>query len=579
MSGSVSAIVQLLDASGNRIDARDSLGQYRPIALKLMSGFTYESAPDTGGLTIVKLTAELPDNKGDTGPAGDTGPRGVPGIQGDTGERGGSGNTGPAGPAPRWLTELPTVTRPNDLLVRDIAPSIAQLWTYDGLGDGNGSTIPFGWRLIENNICGPAGATGPDGTLWRTSVGDPDWEGARQGEMSLDISTTATQGYVWVYDPGYQYAGMHTPLDWVDIAHLKGATGPSGGPTGATGPGYAATATTSLTIGLGSQSFTIALGSAYRVGDYIELVSIANSANWMSGEVTARTDGANSLIAFTVDRVGGSGTIASWSVGLSGKSGPAGTMALWHVGGEDRAATRVDVGGFITLAWDSGTSTVTMQGTPVPTFYADHEYRAPLHVDVGAGIQMTWDAESELVALSTKFDGTVNTVPKFFSPDVIGSSRIYDTGTDAKIVDTHIQEAIASKNTTGSTVRVPRWDKLAIPYTMVSAGVFNYDFLTSIFGHFPAANETVEGHIFIAQRITSLVTSGWCAEYNFIATTNASAQLEYVWLSSPIGTAGTSGPSAVTLTMLSTVQLRLSITNPVAGVTGLVRIEFGHCKT
>ena len=106
---------------------------------------------------------------------------------------------------------------------------------------------------------------------------------------------------------------------------VAGPTGPTG-PTGTTGAGYLVTSITSLLIGTGSKTLTTNTANhAYIAGDYINIVSTANSANYMRGTVTSIS---STTLVFTCDAIGGSGTIASWNISLMGQTGATGFSAV-----------------------------------------------------------------------------------------------------------------------------------------------------------------------------------------------------------------------------------------------------------
>lgn len=87
--------------------------------------------------------------------------------------------------------------------------------------------------------------------------------------------------------------------------------------TGEDGLGYdATTSSTSLTIGTGSKSLTVSTYKAFIAN--ASRVRIANSTtNYMDGIVTAYTASTGAMTV-TVDRIGGSGTLASWNISLIG---------------------------------------------------------------------------------------------------------------------------------------------------------------------------------------------------------------------------------------------------------------------
>lgn len=89
--------------------------------------------------------------------------------------------------------------------------------------------------------------------------------------------------------------------------------------TAVNAPGTSATSTTSLAIGTGSKALTVQTGKSFVVGQWVTITSTATPTNWMHGQVAAYTTGTGALTV-TVSMVGGSGTIASWTVALSAPS-------------------------------------------------------------------------------------------------------------------------------------------------------------------------------------------------------------------------------------------------------------------
>ena len=87
--------------------------------------------------------------------------------------------------------------------------------------------------------------------------------------------------------------------------------------------GVLATSTTSLTVGTGSKSLTVQTGKQFASGQFCTIASVADPANYMWGQVTGYTSGTGALIV-NVTTTGGSGTIASWNVSVSGSRGATG---------------------------------------------------------------------------------------------------------------------------------------------------------------------------------------------------------------------------------------------------------------
>lgn len=76
------------------------------------------------------------------------------------------------------------------------------------------------------------------------------------------------------------------------------------------------TSTTSLLIGLGSQSLTVQTAKSYVVGMTLKIASTASPTNWMLGDVTAYNT-ATGALTINVSLVSGLGTIASWTISQS----------------------------------------------------------------------------------------------------------------------------------------------------------------------------------------------------------------------------------------------------------------------
>jgi len=81
-------------------------------------------------------------------------------------------------------------------------------------------------------------------------------------------------------------------------------------------PGTSGTSTTSITIPAVNNSITLTTqsGKAWVVGQFVTVSSTASPVNWMYGYITSYSS--TTLIVF-VQTVSGSGTLASWSIGLS----------------------------------------------------------------------------------------------------------------------------------------------------------------------------------------------------------------------------------------------------------------------
>jgi hypothetical protein len=104
-----------------------------------------------------------------------------------------------------------------------------------------------------------------------------------------------------------------------------GQTGPTGptGPTGAKGTGYKATSTSSVAIGTGNLTFKTQSGLAYVTNDRVR---VSNSAtNFIEGTVSSYS---GTSMVVSVTNTSGSGTYASWNIGIAGLQGSNGANGV-----------------------------------------------------------------------------------------------------------------------------------------------------------------------------------------------------------------------------------------------------------
>ena len=144
---------------------------------------------------------------------------------------------------------------------------------------------------------------------------------------AMDIVTSVTSGSTTAYECIATWPNAvpaNTPITnttyWRVFAQgVNGANG-TNGTNGTNGVGYdGVTSSTSLAIGTGSKTFAINKQGAYAIGARVRM---ANSATaWMEGDISAISA---SSVTIAVDLVGGTGTLASWSMSLAGERGVAG---------------------------------------------------------------------------------------------------------------------------------------------------------------------------------------------------------------------------------------------------------------
>jgi hypothetical protein len=124
-----------------------------------------------------------------------------------------------------------------------------------------------------------------------------------------------------------------------DVARVAGAVGDAAGAvntkaseaaasaTSAAGSAakMSGTSTSSVEIATGAKAFTTQSGKFFEPGRHVTIVSAANPANFMAGQVTAYS---GTSLTVLVERVGGSGTFADWNIYVSGAVGLQGGIGV-----------------------------------------------------------------------------------------------------------------------------------------------------------------------------------------------------------------------------------------------------------
>lgn len=176
--------------------------------------------------------------------------------------------------------------------------------------------------------------------------------------------------------------------------------------TATNAPGTSATSTTSLAIGTGAKSLTVQTGKAFVVGQWVTITSTATPANWMHGQITAYTSGTGALTV-TAAAVGGSGTYAAWTIGLSAPSQSSAALLS--------TSSYADPAWLTSLAASKLTGTITIAGggTGAGTGAdARTNLDVPSRSGVGAsgtwGISISGNAASANTATTATVSGTAN---------------------------------------------------------------------------------------------------------------------------------------------------------------------------
>jgi hypothetical protein len=173
-----------------------------------------------------------------------------------------------------------------------------------------------------------------NGTKWLPVA--LDYKGAWVSGNNYEENDLVTRlGYVYVCKLAINNsttapASDTTHFDVYSAPGSKGDAGDKGdkGDTGDVGPGYAATSSSSLTLGTGLKSFTTQFGLAYNQGTRAKATKSGDNTKFLEGVVHSYSG--NTLV-IDVDTFGGSGTVNNWLLNLSGKKGDIGLAGLISV--------------------------------------------------------------------------------------------------------------------------------------------------------------------------------------------------------------------------------------------------------
>ena len=261
---------------------------------------------NTSTSIVLNTEATIFQNTPVPGATGATGAQGATGIQGSTGPQGLSGATGAAG--------------------------------TNGTNGSQGSTGATGLRGSTGEIGnqGPAGYTGSTGATGIGSTGATGPQGSGGNQGSTGATGLGATGATGIQGPtgdqgstgaqGNQGSTGATGLGATGATGIQGATGPIGstGATGIQGVGYLLFSTSSNTLSLSTQTFTVdrsSTVSGYFPGQFVQVTSINSSSNFMNGFISAYS---GTTLLFTPTNVSGAGTYTNWAFSVRGAQGATG---------------------------------------------------------------------------------------------------------------------------------------------------------------------------------------------------------------------------------------------------------------
>jgi hypothetical protein len=121
-----------------------------------------------------------------------------------------------------------------------------------------------------------------------------------------------------------------------------------------------ATSATSVAVGVGSKTFTIPAGKAFRVGQWVLVNETSNNANQLFGQVTAYT---GTSLTVNVTATGGSGTHADWTIVLANSAAAAGLQPPVGIGNVTGPGS--STGGHIATFADASGKVIQDGGPPI----------------------------------------------------------------------------------------------------------------------------------------------------------------------------------------------------------------------
>lgn len=202
-------------------------------------------------------------------------------------------------------------------------------------------------------------------------------------------------GRDWTVDDMLPFKYVENWDDFFDdvIAEMSARTASVGG-------ALSATSTTSLIIGTGTKSLTVAANKAFAAGQPITIALTADVTKYMFGAVTSY-DAVMGALVVSVSDAAGSGTYAAWTVSLAGPKGAAGGATL-PPGSTSAPGLAVTGDANTGIAQVGGADTVSMVAGGVEVLRA-----AGANVILSPSVGAYFPADGRLIAANVYFDPTL----------------------------------------------------------------------------------------------------------------------------------------------------------------------------
>jgi hypothetical protein len=191
---------------------------------------------------------------------------------------------------------------------------------YEVASVEDNTSLTLGSAFGETTVSGGAYAIGRSGPAW-SQVADVAVQFAALIDSQTDIFSGDGAPSDELGADGSAYFQQTPPTFYLKSGGTWGSGVSIVGGQGPAGPGFAATSSTSLSIGTGSKALTVGTGLAYAAGARARAYATSDATKWMEGLVTSYTGG---VLTINVDKTNGSGTISNWTINVAGEPGAKG---------------------------------------------------------------------------------------------------------------------------------------------------------------------------------------------------------------------------------------------------------------